>query len=270
MKRDHAELIAQMPSWLSERSIGTSVEGREILLYSSSSNNRGGALLIGGIHGNEPATVLLLDRFLEKFHEAFRLPVDVIPMANPDGCTAGTRYNARGIDLNRNFETGWRHESEEPSGPAPWSEPESRHLRDLIAERQPAHIVALHWALAEIDADGFQSTHLAQALWGSLSAQERAPYRLKTTPSADTSSNCPGSLGQWCGYGVRYPDGSRPAMVTLELPHDPHQRRPHELPADHLDLVRRVWATDAEGYLAAVEPAVFRMLDAACRKIPER
>ncbi|HWL53326.1 MAG TPA: M14 family zinc carboxypeptidase [Chthoniobacteraceae bacterium] len=265
MERDVAELLASMPSWVSADAIGKSAQGREIVLYRSSTDNRGGTLLIGGIHGNEPATIFLLDRFLQEFHEAFRLPVDVIPLANPDGFQVGTRYNARGVDLNRNFGTGWRSDSLEPPGPAPWSEPESRCLRDLILKRQPACIVALHWALAEIEADGPQSVALAEKLWSAIDADQRAPYRLRATPSVATAASCPGSLGQWCGYGVTYPDGSRPAMVTLELPHDPHLRRPPVLPEGHLEQVRRAWAVDPEGYLAAVGPAVYRTLEAACR-----
>lgn len=47
----------------------------------------------------------------------------IIPMVNPDGREAGTRYNAHGIDLNRNY--GYMPESS-----TPYSEPETRAIRD--------------------------------------------------------------------------------------------------------------------------------------------
>jgi hypothetical protein len=195
-----------------------------------------------------------------------------VPLANPDGCELQTRYNAAGVDLNRNCDFNWRSDSIEPPGPAPWSEPESRAMRDFILSWQPARIVSLHWALAELDADGAQSTQLAQAMWDALSAEERAPYRLRVTEPGrgqlrlqQTYAACPGSLGQWCGYGLEYEDGTAPAMITLELPYNPAALdRPNELPEDHVEEVREYWRRDAESYLRQTEPAVHKMLLAAC------
>ena len=78
-------------------------------------------------------------------------------------------------------------------------------------------------------------------------------------------AECPGSLGQWCGTGLRYPDGSAPAIVTLELPYDPVLPRPTALPDDHLARLRCAWKHDARGYLSAVEGPVHKMLWAACQ-----
>lgn len=264
-----------------EHSIGQSVVGRAILAKArfdlSGDIPHGGALLIGGIHGDEAATIDLLESFLQK-HLATTdtdLPVVVIPLANPDSRARNSRYNARGVDINRNFETNWRTESEEPSGPGPCSEPETRALRDFILRMQPARIVSLHWALAEIDADGPQSTALAFQMWHALNEKERAPYRVRVSEEGhglrrlqQTYDICPGSLGQWCGYGLQYADGSRPAMITLELPYDPQATsRPSPLPDSHLDELRERWKNDAPAYLAGVEPGVHKMLRAACTRI---
>ncbi len=261
------------------RSIGSSVEGLGIPACASfdlaaEPVRSGTTLLIGGTHGDEPATVLLLESFLQSaawaaLHAA---PVIVLPLANPDGYKRGTRYNARGVDLNRNCGCNWSAASEEPAGPAPWSEPESCALRDFILARRPAKIVSLHWALAELDADGPQSTALAQAMWAALGETARRPYRLRVAELGRgqrrlqrTYAACPGSLGQWCGYGLTYPDGSAPAMITLELPYDPHApSRPDPIPADHLADLRMLWQRDSAGYLRAVEPGVHAMLTAAC------
>jgi protein MpaA len=262
------------------RSIGHSIEGREISVRANFDFEAGAVpdnstLLIGGTHGDEPATVLLLESFLQsaEWPALHGFPVMVLPLANPDGYERGTRYNARGVDLNRNCGFNWHAESEEPPGAGPWSEPESVALRDFILAWRPAKIVSLHWALAEIDADGTHSTELAEAIWSALDSKARQPYRLRVTEVGRGQRRleriyaaCPGSLGQWCGYGLEYPDGSGPAMVTLELPYDPAaESRPDELPTDHLDTLRARWQRDAAGYLRAVEPGVFAMLAAACR-----
>ncbi len=253
--------------WLTTSQIGYSREERPILLHDTAAFKAapGGTLFIGGVHGDERATVLLLLSFLDRLlrenrADLSRLPVAVIPLANPDGYVHNSRYNAGGVDLNRNFATGWSPASEEPPGPAPWSEPESRALRDFITAWRPLKIVTLHWALGELDPDGSQSQPLAGAMWEALAKKERTPYRLRDTPSP-----CPGSLGQWCGGDLLYPDGTAPAVVTLELPFDPALPRTEPLPADHLERLNKRWQRDAQGYLAATERGVHKMLAAACR-----
>lgn len=262
------------------RSIGTSCAGLGIPAYANfdlaaAAPPENLTLLIGGTHGNEPATVVLLESFFQSpvWAALDACPAIVLPLANPDGYQRGTRYNARGVDLNRNCGFNWHAESVEPPGPGPWSEPESQALRDFILAWQPAKIVSLHWALAELDADGPQSTALAQAMWAALDDTARRPYRLRVTELGrgqrrlqETYAICPGSLGQWCGYGLTYADGSAPAMITLELPYDPHAAsRPEELPNAHLDEVRALWQRDSAGYLRAIEPGIHAMLTAACR-----
>jgi predicted deacylase len=63
-------------------------------------------LIIGGIHGDEPATSDLA-RALALAYEQTPPPADlmvsIINEANPDGLATRTRVNGRGVDLNRNF-----------------------------------------------------------------------------------------------------------------------------------------------------------------------
>lgn len=264
------------------RVIGRTLQGREVVAQTNfdpaAPPPPNLTLLIGGQHGDEPATVRLLEIFRDNFlaDALDGHSTAIIAPANPDGLAAGSRYNSRGIDLNRNCGFNWRTESDEPPGPGPWSEPETCFLRDFILATRPTKIVSLHWALAEIDADGAQSTPLAQAMWKSLSEEQRAPYRLRVTEIgrgqrrlAKIYAACPGSLGQWCGYGLQYPDGSQPAMITLELPFDPSLgARPDVLPAGHLAFVREAWQSGADSYLTLVEPGVRAMLLAACHFPP--
>jgi hypothetical protein len=248
------------------RTLGYSVEGRPIELWSDPAGSNG-TLVIGGVHGDESASIDLV----REFPPPRSNPVALLPLANPDGFARASRYNARGVDINRNAEFNWRADSVEPAGDAPWSEPETRALQEFILSWRPAKIIALHWALGEIDADGVQSTPLAEAMWNALSKTERMPYRLRMTEAAggepplqQTDAECPGSLGRWAGYGLVYPDGSRPAMITLELPYDASVPRADPLPEDHCDVVRAHWARDPQSYLATVRDPVFKMLKAAC------
>ena len=259
-------LVREAPTVKSRRfhTLGYSVEGRPIELWSDPAGPNG-TLIFGGIHGDESASIDLVREFAPPRGN----PVALLPLANPDGFARASRYNARGVDLNRNAGLNWRADSEEPSGDSPWSEPETRALQEFILSWRPAKIIALHWALGEIDADGVQSTALAQAMWRALSEAERMPYRLRVTEAErrrlqETEAECPGSLGRWAGYGLTYPDGSQPAMITLELPYDASIPRAGSLPDDHVDVVQEHWARDPHSYLATVRGPVFKMLKAAC------
>ena len=260
------------------RAIGRSVEDREQIVHANFdldalTPQAACTLIIGGMHGDEIATVLLLEDFVKRHLERIEQPVVLLPLCNPDGYAHRSRYNARGVDLNRNCGFNWRADSAEPAGTRPWSEKETRALREFILAVQPGKIISMHWSLAEIDADGHQSTALAQAMWDAMDENERRPYRLRVTELGRgqrrlqrTYTNCPGSLGQWCGYSLKYPDGRTPAMITLELPYTPDcSARPDDLPADHLASLHALWAADATGYLRAIERAVEKMLLAACR-----
>ncbi len=267
--------------------LGHSLEGRAITIYSNFdldlSDNLGGApkslppnltLLLGGTHGDELATIPLLENFIDEQLSSKKniQPTIVLPLLNPDGHHRLSRYNARGVDLNRNFPHLWKKDSEEPAGERPLSEPEASMLFDFISTVKPAKIVSLHWALAELDADGGQSLDLANAMWKSLADEEKRAYRLKlprlkseTDLGSQEQNYCSGSLGQWCGYGLTYPDGKRPAMITLELPYHAHSEdRPEILADSHLDQVRDLWTNRRDHYLEKIQGPVHKVLAAAC------
>ena len=90
----------------------------------------------------------------------------IIPAANPDGQflitghngrfaaadiptdtdTIPGRFNANGVDLNRNWDCAWRETAvwrDEPisGGTRPFSEPESQNLRDFLLAQQPVLVV---------------------------------------------------------------------------------------------------------------------------------
>lgn len=169
-------------------------------------------LVFAGIHGEEPETTYALSRALRQFPDRLE-HVAVVLAANPDGLMRGTRANARGVDLNRNFPAqNWRpvpvtHRStlEDPSdvmlspGEAPGSEPEVQALLALIAELAPRAVVALHAPLACID--DAHDTPLGRR----LAARTGMPL------VQDVGYPTPGSFGSWgTEHGV--------TVVTYEFP----------------------------------------------------
>ena len=155
-------------------------------------------LLFAGLHGEEPETTYALSRALRQLTSQSP-DCAIVLAANPDGLIRGTRANARGVDLNRNFPSrNWRadpvtHRStnEDPSdiilspGATAGSEPETRALIALIEDLKPEQAIALHAPLACIDDAG--QTPLARRLAG----------RTGMPLVPDVGYPTPGSFGSW-------------------------------------------------------------------------
>ena len=154
-------------------------------------------LMAAAFHGQEWLTALCALRLCEELcaaqrahttlcgvpiHKALRdRQIWFVPLANPDGVeiarygssAAGTyaasaaaagadipgvwQTNARGVDINSNFNAGWKEMqalaeksgknypgSRKYPGPSPESEPETRALADLCRRHPFRHVVALH------------------------------------------------------------------------------------------------------------------------------
>ena len=93
-------------------------------------------LVVGDIHGDETAGMRIARRLIRPRRAGAELLV--VPTINPDGVAAGTRGNAHGVDLNRNFPYRWHPlGGGEYSGPRPLSEPESRAAHGFILRIRP-------------------------------------------------------------------------------------------------------------------------------------
>ncbi len=104
-------------------------------------------LVTGSIHGNETAGHRIIRR-LAGMEPPQGVRLWLVRTVNPDGVAAGTRQNARGVDLNRNFPYRWRSggrafDTYYP-GLARASEPETRAMRDLVERVQPQLSVHYH------------------------------------------------------------------------------------------------------------------------------
>lgn len=179
-------------------SLGKSVGGRDIPLIRIGDGRRS-LVLVGAHHGMEWITTSVILRFLDDLALAISrrgagasLPADTalyaVPILNPDGVELALhglraappalrarlllqsggdlscwQANARGVDLNHNYDTGFA--AYRPleraagitggaptrySGPYPFSEPETEALRRLLSRLHPALTLSLHTQGEEI------------------------------------------------------------------------------------------------------------------------
>jgi protein MpaA len=105
------------------------------------------ALVVGCLHGDECAGIAILRR-LERLGPVDGVDLWLVPDANPDGHAAGVRWNARHVDLNRNFPWRWQRQTGVyDSGPAPASERETRIAMRLILRLRPKVTIWFHQQL---------------------------------------------------------------------------------------------------------------------------
>jgi protein MpaA len=124
--------------------LGRSVDGRPIVAYETGdTHSLRRELVVGCVHGNETAGIPIARRL----EHAAPAGVDlwIVPVFNPDGVAAGTRGNAHGVDLNRNFPWRWRPMGGVYySGRRPLSEPEAKIAYRLIERLRPQVSIWFH------------------------------------------------------------------------------------------------------------------------------
>jgi murein peptide amidase A len=187
--------------------LGSSVRRTPIraeVLYASGA--RRNVVVFGCIHGNETAGIAVAGR-LARGAAVAGVNLWVVPDLNPDGVAAGTRQNADGVDLNRNFPWHWKplgpRGTQQYPGPRPISEPESRIARALILRLRPAVTIWFHQPLGVVDESG-----------GSV-AVERRFARVAHLPLRRLT-RYPGSAASW--QDTRLP---RTTAFVVELPAGP-------------------------------------------------
>lgn len=158
------------------QTIGTSVQGRKIESYTYGSGTTTHLAFVGGVHGGYEWNSVLLAYSLIDYLNANptvipkNLTVTVIPSVNPDGLfkvvgkegrfavadastdaevLASGRFNANGVDLNRNFDCKWQPEATWKSkkvgaGTAAFSEPEALAIKNFVLTNKPTAVVFWH------------------------------------------------------------------------------------------------------------------------------
>jgi murein peptide amidase A len=190
--------------------IGRSTLGRPI--FAQRFGGPGSPLLImGGIHGDEPAGVDLLIELCGRLRQVDAPPdgppLWLLPAANPDGLARNRKNSERDVDLNRNFPARSFTTAHQPGyfpGPSPLSEPETQAIAMLIAREPLQGAVAVHAPFACVNYDG------PAAAWAnSVAAACGWPAR------GEIGYPTPGSFGSWLGVDRGLP------VLTLELPPGP-------------------------------------------------
>ncbi|MES1165333.1 MAG: M14 family zinc carboxypeptidase [Verrucomicrobiota bacterium] len=169
-------------------------------------------LVVGGVHGDEPASVEAVGELGLRLRAAApgRAGVFVVPALNPDGLLLGQKDSMAGVDLNRNFPAlnfTRAHSAGYDPGPFPLSEPETAVLARLIEEQRVGAVVAVHAPFACVNFDG-----PARAWAEHVGAACGWPVR------ESIGYPTPGSLGSWLGVDAGVP------VLTLELPAGPARR----------------------------------------------
>lgn len=161
------KLEKENPDLVKVRSIGKTWENRDILLATvtfdvQNSGKKPAMLYTGTIHAREWIGNELAIKFLEYIvenkdfdpklsHTLDRTTLYIVPCLNPDGFEYSRnhfsfwRKNRRvngdgtiGVDLNRNFSVGFKKNNNTTSnvycGPEPFSEPETRSIKEFVDE----------------------------------------------------------------------------------------------------------------------------------------
>jgi hypothetical protein len=130
--------------------IGESTRGQPIHAFTLGSG-RPRLLVVGSVHGTEPAGTVVATRLLHA-RPPRRGSITVVQDLNPDGHAAKRRWNARRVDLNRNFPGTWRAIA--TAGEAPASEAETRLAMRLILRLRPDVTIWFHQPQGLVRASG--------------------------------------------------------------------------------------------------------------------
>jgi len=194
--------------------IGHSVDGRPIrALELGDPAGARSALIVGCIHGNECAGTAIT-RMLARLRPPPGTDLLIVPQLNPDGAAAGTRANAHGVDLNRNFPWRWKRLfGGYYSGPQPLSEPETRAAYRLLMRIRPTVSIWFHQHLDLVDdpSEAPVAKRFAEAAGLRL-----APLPRKPGSATTLESHC---LRGGAAFVVELPAGRLPADRALGFAH---------------------------------------------------
>lgn len=197
--------------------------------------------VMGGQHGGPEANTVDLTEWLLAYYQQrpHELPagvgLDLLPLANPDGMAINSRQFLSGVDPNRNWPSSdWQPDAYDSNGrlrtglggPEPFSEQETRALRDYLLSLRPTLIVNYH------SAGGFMFGG-RDGLGGAV-AEAYAAASDYYLPSPSGGSGGSGSGPRLLGYRAtgnmgawQRSVGLAGLFIELTTPHDPEIERNH-------------------------------------------
>ena len=215
-------------------------------------------VITGGIHAREHLTCDLMCYFLERLKKIKSLPYNIsfVPLVNPDGAglvlngvknlkqKAGLlainksgdfslyKANARGVDLNNNFDANfdknfsgiYRPSPHGYYGEKPFSERETRALRDWTKKISPFFTISYHLKGEEIYFDFFQD-ELRRERDKKIAevCAKSTGYKIKSTQKCSS-----GGYKDWCVQKLKIP------ALTIEVGND---RFSHPFPKSELKQI---------------------------------
>jgi protein MpaA len=191
---------------IEKRLIGTSVQGRPITAVRMGTPGGRVVMVVGIIHGDETKGALIT-ALLRTLPTPAGIDLWLVDTMNPDGQANGTRTNANGVDLNRNFETGWSYiprstTNHQYSGEAPDDQPETQAMEAFIRSIRPAIGIWYHQDANVISVNG--ARHIIPATYGRLVGLG--------TGSVPCSQKCTGTAGTFANAAIA---GSTNFLVEL-------------------------------------------------------
>jgi protein MpaA len=103
-------------------------------------------VVLSSLHGDETQSIALVDHLARHItghaSDFHAVTVLFIRTPNPDGLASKNPYNARGVDLNRNFPAlNWKSNPAKHTGEKPGSEVETRVIARLLTDFRPTRLV---------------------------------------------------------------------------------------------------------------------------------
>lgn len=185
--------------------LGSSVQSRPIYAYYFGTGSKK-IVFFGAMHGSEAKTKnTMLSWIAELERNSSKIPSDktviVVPTFNPDGIANQSRFNANIVDINRNFDTSdWTADSyflskkyTNGGGTEPFSEPETKLIRNLITNNHPYLTLSYHSAASYTIPCGTAKSFEYGTAYSQLSGYRYVPPEYEDAFSYTVT----GSLGTW-------------------------------------------------------------------------
>ncbi|MBQ8426453.1 MAG: hypothetical protein IJX16_01690 [Clostridia bacterium] len=204
--------------------IGSTSKGRLIPYFQVSKTASPTLIVQYSIHAREYITTYLALKQITQFKRYGKVgTVYFIPMVNIDGvriCLDSKplyKANANGVDLNVNFDARWgkgkdnvRYKNDQNFiGACPFSEPESKSLRDFTLSVAPDMTVSYHSKGEEIYYEFYQDKNIKKRDYSlAKTVADVTGYAIKSTP------NSCGGYKDWCIEKLQIP------ALTIEVGDD--------------------------------------------------